>query len=386
MKNKNKYPTESALLTISFSSYTTNEIPNLQGKEQYGNIPETATSYQFYYNCNLKTVLGDLWNKYDVFNVKLEAIFFNTTAQVLAQDYQQIFHINGLNWVNNYLDYGSNWEGRVLETFTVGNMNVSTDYKGLHYISNANTLMFYKPQDPIVKLRFYGTRAGTNDLYTSGNRPEFTLSFTGVNMARTAKRRTTIPKAIRIPRVFKSSYFVLTGRIANMIDNNNTVWRFPDFNIREAMGSALFDKYEKFGLITRQVYKGSNIGLLDRLGAVQALDYDTIGMVNYSMSGLNWVRPNFTPYNPFYNRFTVFTSPFKDIHQSSATIIDTSNFNTKYNVAHQTYLNNVFRKTSSKVDLIIQSHGNQSPNGLFVSNPDSYSWAIQFYFEVIPID
>jgi hypothetical protein len=346
-------------------------------------IGRDTTNNEYYYLFNFKQVMGDLYDKYDFFNIHLESIVYNTTGQVTAGvEYSQVYHIDGFNWVNNYLDYGSSFNGRVLEL--ANKANTYDNNKGLQYPSNCNTLLFRKPLDPLVRLIFYVSRVNGNDKYTiPANRPQMLLSITGVKM-----NHGKVPKPIHIPRHFNSSMFSLTGSVPYSLDPNNSAWRFPSFNLRNAIGSSLFDNYNKFGIITRRVDFGTRVGLLNNVGVEQTGEPTTgtaARKYSFSMSGLNWTRSSYVPYSGYWVDNINYTAPTSTYHTQQATIIALCNWFPSVYQTEGTYVFNTFRKTDSIIDLTIITHQLLNFDTPPTTDNTAYHIAPIFYFEVFPI-
>lgn len=384
---KNKYPADTAMLYVPLSQFL--DVV-LVGSVQYDNLPKTSDVCQITYSCDFKTIMGDLFYKFTHFNIKLEAINSALTGQLVAgQEYSHVLHIDGLPWTSNYLDYGSSFLGRVLETFsTAGAYDIAGDaYRGTHFISNCNGLMFRRPIDPLITLRFFFTRVQSNDVFIPFNKPNMMLSITGVTGFETERR--LIPRAVKIPRVYQSSFFTLTCRNENALDTNNNVWRFNNFNLRNAIGASLFDNYDSFVLVTRLVQDGTRIGLLDLNNVTQTIEQSTGSALNsntYSMSGLKWKTTSYPPYNRIYTSNVRFMSPSTNYHLSTPVMIDIINLSATPSLSQniETFIPNVFRKTTDLVTLTIQTHTLLTFNVPTLTNANAYAPAMLFYFEVYP--
>ena len=70
-----------------------------------GSINDTRTIITWY-SVNFEDILGDLYKDYDLFNLRVRYISYNTTALygVTANDRSIVFKMDGLNWYNSTYD------------------------------------------------------------------------------------------------------------------------------------------------------------------------------------------------------------------------------------------------------------------------------------------
>lgn len=157
---------------LALNSFITN------GNDIYGSTNANKTKYTFN-NINLRTLLGDLWDKYDTFNLCLKSmisgvqpeITFGTTLNDLAV----FIMIDGLPFINCTYDLYSGFTGTfaILTTFNFKrNEAVQVNY-------NDNNLTFSKNQE-IVNLTFTYESVEDGQLPntpTGINFPEITYIF-----------------------------------------------------------------------------------------------------------------------------------------------------------------------------------------------------------------
>ena len=110
------------------------------------NTTRTSTTWT---NINMRTLLGDMYEKYDMFNICLNTIatavsvnnFYNSSS-----DLQVMVRVSGLPFINNTYNIGSTYNANtancVIGTFTFANGTYATQY---FYGSNIAT--FGKNQD-----------------------------------------------------------------------------------------------------------------------------------------------------------------------------------------------------------------------------------------------
>lgn len=109
------------------------------------NAAKTSTTW---YNINLRTLLGDMYDKYDLFNLCLNTIATGVSTanfNTAAQDLQTLIRINGLPFINNTYNINgtnnANTSNCIIGTFTF----VSGSYATANF--NLNIATFGKNQD-----------------------------------------------------------------------------------------------------------------------------------------------------------------------------------------------------------------------------------------------
>jgi hypothetical protein len=110
------------------------------------NTTRTSTTWT---NIDLRTLLGDMYNKYDMFNICLNTIATAPSVNnfmSVAADLQTMVRVSGIPFINNTYNIGSNYNSNtancVIGTFTFANGTYATQY---FYGSNIAT--FGKNQD-----------------------------------------------------------------------------------------------------------------------------------------------------------------------------------------------------------------------------------------------
>lgn len=320
-------------------------------------------------NLNLRTILGSIYDKYNAFNIKLESIspsFNNTNITVSC------LHLSGLQWINGYDSFAPNYtNSRVLDIISrSGTTNVESN---TNYISNANAIGFYKPSQFNVTLNFFWTDIDgvffDRPLASFGECP-FILSITGID----AYKILHPSKGLRyeyqnnLSSIFTLRYY--DGVSIDPIDSTATKGRIRQFNnvnFRQMIGSEIYDKYNKFALITRRIFynviSGTNFGT------------GTIAY-QYYMSG-NRLRFE----NPAYTTQTILTIN-QTLHYNNPILIGYSGISN-----NDFYLQYVFDKPSGDTsDIIIQYSNIHNINyaSANTTNNDLFPNVI-FQFEIIPI-
>ena len=129
------------------------------------NIIKTQATWN---NINLRLVLGDMYDKYDKFNLMLNSVSNGFTGAAYGNnDYNQVLlKMSGLNWINANYDFksGSTTNQAVLGAYTLAGSasgTNSTQYTG------QNILTFNKQQDNVnITVGMYYVSSDT--IYTAG--------------------------------------------------------------------------------------------------------------------------------------------------------------------------------------------------------------------------
>lgn len=168
---------EKQIASLKLENYylPTNTYTNIGGM----NASKTTMTWS---NINLRTVLGDMWDKYNYFNINLVEISTTispTGAPTGALCCQNIY-LSGLPFINATYDAQTklNLNKTIITTFNFGLVNVATNklYNGINYYT------FRKEQEQCDITIFYNT-IGTNTLPVA-NFPNTTFIFniTGVEI------------------------------------------------------------------------------------------------------------------------------------------------------------------------------------------------------------
>lgn len=193
---------------------------------------------------NMRRQLGDLYNKFNAFSIKLEAYTrrHNNTS-VPSQDFF-CFHIAGLNFINGFDSSTKFNHSRVLEVldFSITNATNPTGF-----ISNCNSTMFYKPSSDYVDLLFFYSTLNDETLVNNTDGVYYIFSITGLDAFKIPS-----PQKQLITRLANTNTinFTLHTRNAEIIDSRRRAFRFNNVNLRNIIGN-IYDKYSKFILITR---------------------------------------------------------------------------------------------------------------------------------------
>ena len=126
-------------------------------------LSNTTNSILLWKNINLRTVLGDMYNKYDLFNLSLKYIGSSDLDPVFTDidNSNIIININGLPFINQTYRHSHfcNTSNAVLGLYTIPNTLNSVSSQCFY---SSNFLTFGKNQE-LVNINIYFTRIVDND-------------------------------------------------------------------------------------------------------------------------------------------------------------------------------------------------------------------------------
>lgn len=223
----------------------------------------TGTGY-VHTNLDLRRILGAKYDKYEAFNLSLEAYMTDSTASPATNRATFCLHISGFPFMNNYYDSLNQYSSsRVIEVLSGVNETVEANQYDAHlyFLQNTHRISFYRPATPIIdRLVLFLTapdgtlyeRLGTTNLGTYG----CIFSITGIDAYRVRKiPRPLIYRGFNKPNptlVLNSAYAVSIDPVDGVTATKKRIFRFNNVNWREIIGNDLYSKYEKFALVTRR--------------------------------------------------------------------------------------------------------------------------------------
>jgi hypothetical protein len=238
--------------TKSFFYYTT------------GLATETAGVGMVSASLDLRRVLGQKWDKFEAFNLGVE-VFRPASIAYTGEMAAVMCHVAGLPFMSNQYDsLGALNDGRVLEMFGVPSSDQFDNQQGMTFLQNINNVSFYRPSSYIIPqfITFLTTMWGDMyPRYLSNGNYNICISITGIDAYRI--RRIERPFTVRRSYSKQGAMLVLNSVNAVSIDPidvtvvKKRMYKFSDVNWRTIIGTDLYDKYEKFALVTRRVSVGT---------------------------------------------------------------------------------------------------------------------------------
>lgn len=334
-------------------------------------------------NFNLYNILKHNFYKYNAFNLKLES-FRHENANLGSDLSVLCLHLRGLNWINGYDTSQSYPDSRVVEMISSVQNDVLEQTFGFNFISNANCISFYRPSIPTVQTLDFFLTSPSGQFYETigGVRPTYIFSITGID----AYKVVNPSKGLRLwVQNILSAKFSLNSSQGISIDPVDStflkrrIYSFKNINFRSIIGNEMYNKYNKFALITRRISTNYEGGLL----------YSSTTLFGLFLSGssLYFDTSSFSQYAPISTNSSNFTNAIQYHYYQPACIgLCTTNVGTGRTFS-DIYVENIFLKPSSDVcDLVI----NYSPfNSFSLPNFSSNQSPYPFFcieFEIIPIE
>lgn len=322
---------------------------------------------------SLRYILGHLYDKYNAFSIKLEGFVCRTANTAVVADDFLLLHIEGLPFFNGYDTCPNYNNSRVIEMIDYAGGNL-----GYNFISNCNTVNFWKPSTEKFDFRLFHTRLSDETKLATNDDVNFVFSIIGLQ-----KYKVIHPiKDIIIPRFqrMKTWNLVLSTCNATSIDARNRAFRFSSVNLRQVIGSD-YDKYKKFALITKSYSMSEYSGL----SFMQ--NFSGFLMSNILISGFNWFRPSM-PQNVTLGIQAQITE-INNIHPTPPCFACQAVYGSGSSPPRaykETHIENVFEKSQETIDITI-------------SNTSIYNYALvpvntstthlfphyTLFFEIVPI-
>jgi hypothetical protein len=324
------------------------------------------------YNFDLRRILGAKYDKFDAFNIALEAFVPEGGSYVGTDFYVFCIHASGLPFMTNYYDSIQDYsDARVLEV-------VQWVLPGWNFLKNIHNTPFYKPTQPIQSSfsTFITTMTGAFANQLPSSSFGLIFSITGIDQCRVKR----IPRPFPVYSSFGKANptLVLNSTFARSIDpidataTKKRIFTFDNVNWRQVIGSELYDKYNKFSLVTRRVF---NQALINNFGN---------GFLTFTLhlSGSNLVfeTPSISQYQPV-------NSEYVQLHGGNIPVV----IGIVRLSQNDSYVENVFYKPTQDIGSITISHGSRlavnfptPPSGPNLTNNTEYP-TIVAHFEIIPV-
>ena len=142
---------------------------------QYGSINAYRNDITWN-NVSLRTILGDMYNKYDKFNIKLSAILYSQSALIPSSssvDLNLQINIGGLNFSNCTYNVKNDTN---LVTCSIGSFQLTTAARTI-YFNDDNLITIEKPTTDRHNIRIYLTTINNVSPAWTNSGPAFDLYF-----------------------------------------------------------------------------------------------------------------------------------------------------------------------------------------------------------------
>lgn len=239
----------------------------------------SATVGYVFRSINLYNILKNKYTRYNAFNIKLESVSAAGVTIIPV-----MLHLKGLDWVNGYDTLNNYPDARVMEI--VGGV-VS------NYLPNTNAISFRKPPSNFVDLTIFFTDCDGNFIARPGTITEIALIFsiTGIDAYRVVNPQKGIRYSYQNNLSSSLQLKSIDGISIDPIDTTYTKGRiklFKNINLRTILGNEIFDKYEKFCLVTKFI-------ALDTVSGSSLTGFFNFSFY-FSGTNLFFDTPSLTPY------------------------------------------------------------------------------------------
>ena len=226
-------------------------------------------------NMSLRYMLGQLYDKYNAFSIKLEGFLCRAANTTVVEDDFLLLHLEGLPFFNGFDTCPNYNNSRVLEMIDYAGAG-----NGYNFISNCNAVSFWKPSTENFDFRLFHTRVSDETILVTNDDVSFVFSVTGID-----KFKVIHPtRDIIVPRLVSTNTYnlMLSTHKATVVGTRNRAFRFSNVNLRAIIGSDYY-KYKKFALITRQY-------VMLEVNTNYTQTFSGFLMGNVLISGFNWFR------------------------------------------------------------------------------------------------
>lgn len=349
-----------------------------------------------HYGLDLRRILGQKYDKFEAFNLAIEAVHLDGGTNL---DDRAVFciHVDGFPFMNNYYDsLGTRSSSRVLEVVSqrggdgvIGSGSLESHLYSSNFLQNIHRIPFYKPNTPVVDFTTFVTSSnGTFYERQNGTGYSLIFSITGIDAYRVRR----LPKEMK-PVVYKSfskanPTLVLNSAYATSVDPIDTtnfkkrIFRFENVNWRRVIGEELYNKYDKFALVTRRL----SISVINFNFSTNAVPNATL-----YLSGSNLIFENRSD-----GQFVTANTNATSLHSAMPVIIGTIRAQISASRALMTlvdsYIENVFYKPTQDIGHITIHYSDFNSVALAsastmppdVTNSTPYPTLIT-QFEIIPV-
>ncbi len=345
------------------------------------NEATTSDSTGMYYKSfSIRNILGQIYDKYLAFSIKLESIICRSQAtSVIADDYL-LLQMEGLPFFNGYDSCSTYSNSRVIEMIDYANVSLNTSY---NFLSACNGINFWKPSTENITLKVYHTRLNDESVLAYNDNVNFVFSITGLSNYQIHNPEKPIIKVERLVNMTTSKLILSTRNAIKTIDtgNRNRIWSFENLCLRQIIGRD-YDKYKRFVLITK------SFGYSENNGTAYYANNNNL-MANILMSGLSFTRPcaMLTYSLAFFS--DVAKAQISAAHTTPPVLICQCTFagTTSNNAFKEVYIENVFEKSKQDtVSLNLSLTNTQAyyPVGYNASSSNTFPEFI-FNFDIIPV-
>lgn len=243
-------------------------------------INTTKTNFIFR-NINLKNIMGEMWNKYDLFSIRCVTVrYVASVVNTGSQAYMIQNNLKGLDWVNCYDEkYGTNQNWMPIISARGSNTPISLIPTNNHWAFN------FRKGSPLVNLEMQITNIGANGATGSP------ITGSGLNTSMTSMPDQNYLFLIQ-PAQENQNEMGYIGLYTNVlsgvpiisypskiITDQARTYTYNNFDMRTAC-STFWDKYDDFEIQMVGYYQQGYTGTVEQQ------------VMPVSLSGFNWINNN----------------------------------------------------------------------------------------------
>jgi len=165
-------------MNASFILRTSDLPTNANGANANGSTNNSSASSFTWNNIDMRLILGDLWDKYEYFNICLSSTLFSTATITYASNDNKIgcIYMSGLNWTSNY-DTGRRQRVPYVPIGYLNSGSISSTAGTVQYFNSLFSNTFRK-NDPITSLTiFYSKISDGTPNVTTAPFPQVAFTF-----------------------------------------------------------------------------------------------------------------------------------------------------------------------------------------------------------------
>jgi hypothetical protein len=149
------------------------------GANSNGSTNNSSASSFTWNNIDMRLILGDLWDKYEYFNICLSSTVLSTSALTYASNDNKLgtIYMSGLDWTSNY-DTGKKQRVPYVAIGYLNSGSISTTVGTIQYFNSLFSNSFRK-SSPITNLTIFYNKISDNtpNVVATGSFPQVAFTF-----------------------------------------------------------------------------------------------------------------------------------------------------------------------------------------------------------------
>ena len=157
----------------------TSDLPTFANSPNSNGSTNNSSASSFTWNnIDLRLILGDLWDRYEYFNICLSSALYSTATITYASNDNKMsgIYMSGLNWTSNY-DTGKKQRVPYVPIGYLASNPISSTV-GAYYTFNTLFSNTFRRNDPITSLTiFYNKISDNTPVVTTAPLPQTAFTF-----------------------------------------------------------------------------------------------------------------------------------------------------------------------------------------------------------------